>query len=104
SGMDHYRTAIDRAGPDIPADILMQISGGLGKAGHLKELLALVEPAFNPSQHGLPVGNNLIKANLEVGQIDRAREILEALYGLQRPDWREPLSYWDTQIAETRLK
>ena len=51
----------------------MQISGDLGNAAHLPELLQLVEPHFVAEVHGLPVGNNLIKAHLDLGQLDAAR-------------------------------
>src|SRR6185503_5239366 len=80
-----------------------QISGDLGNAGHLPEILQLVEPCFDAPVHGVQVGNNLIKAHLDLGQLDAARRILNQLYALNRPDWKENLSYWDTQIAKTRL-
>jgi len=71
----------------------MQISGDLGNAGHLPELLVIAKPLFDPAFHGLQVGNNLIKAHFDLGQFEAARRILDQLYALKRPDWREPLSY-----------
>lgn len=97
-----YHQALSKVRP-VPADALMQISGDLGNAGHLTELLALTAPHFDPSAHGLQVGNNLVKAYLDLGQIDAARAILDQLYALNRPDWKPHLSYWDTEIAKARV-
>lgn len=98
-----YRESIARAGRPAPGGMLMQISGDLGNAGHLAEILQLVEPEFEPSAHGLPVGNNLIKAHLDLRQVDEARRILDQLFALKRPDWAANLSYWDTEIAKARI-
>lgn len=98
-----YAEALDRAGSPTPADLLMTISGDLGNAGKLTELLEIVEPRFDINAHGLMVGNNLIKANLDLGRFDRASELLKRLVSLNRPDWREHLTFWDTTIATARL-
>jgi len=66
----YYRESLSRSGNDIPADLLMQISGDLGNHGYLAELLELSEPHFVPELHGLQVGNNLIKAHLELGHLE----------------------------------
>lgn len=98
-----YRESLSRAPIPAPTDLLMQISGDLGNAGHLPELLELVEPGFDAAIHGLLVGNNLIKAYLDLGQTEAARRITDLLYALKRPDWRETLSFWDTEIAKAKL-
>jgi tetratricopeptide (TPR) repeat protein len=98
-----YRESLARVAKPVPGDVLMQMSGDLGNAGHLPEILQLIEPHFDAPTHGLQVGNNLIKAHLDLGQIDAARRILNQLYALNRPDWKENLSYWDTEIAKTKL-
>ncbi len=58
---------------------------------------------FQCTLHGLQVGNNLIKAHLDLGQIDAARGILDLLYALNRPDWKSHLAYWDTELAKANL-
>ena len=83
-----------------PADVLMQMSGDLGTHGLLAELLELCEPLFVPEIHGLQVGNNLIKANLGLRRIERARRILNWLKMLKRPDWPAQLAFWETEIAK----
>lgn len=98
-----YEEALTIAAQPLPADMLMQISGDLGNAGSLAELVALVEPRFDCAVHGLLVGNNLIKAHFDLGQLDAARRILEQLYAQQRPDWQRALSMWDTKIASAAI-
>lgn len=103
AALDLYQTSLNRAGPSIPPDLLMQMSGDLGTAGHLAEIVRLVGPQFDPLAHGLQVGNNLIKAHLDLGQWDEAQKVLVQLYAQKRPDWTQALSYWDTEIAKTRV-
>ncbi len=98
-----YRESFDHVAKPIPADLLMQISGDLGNSDHLPEILQLVGPHFDARQHGLMVGNNLIKAHIDLGQLDAAHHLVDQLYALNRPDWKESLGYWDTEIAKKRL-
>jgi tetratricopeptide (TPR) repeat protein len=86
---------------EIPADVLMQISGDLGNAGQLTLMVSLCRPRFSVQQHGLQVGNNLIKGYVDIGRTAEAREILEMLYSQQRPDWQETLVYWEKEIDKT---
>ena len=98
-----YRSCLARLADPVPTDFLKQISGDLGNAGLLAELLQLSEPRFDAAIHGLDAGNNLIKANLELGRIDAAKRILDQLYALKRPDWQQHLGFWDTEIAKKRM-
>src|SRR6185369_8004214 len=82
-----YRETLSSAAKPVPGDLLQQMSGDLGNAGHLPELLQLTESHFDCGKHGLQVGNNLIKAHLDLGQLEAARRILDQLYGLKRADW-----------------
>lgn len=97
-----YGESLSRVGTPTPGDLLMQISGDLGIAGHIPEILQLIEPRFDVKVHGLAVGNNLIKAHVDLGHQEEAERILEQLYAQNRPDWRESLSFWDTEIAKAR--
>jgi len=96
-----YGEAFSRTESPAPSEMLMQMSGDLGKNGYLEEITQLVGPHFDPAIHGLAVGNNLIKANHDLGQIDSARHILGELYAQKRHDWQGTLSYWDTELAKT---
>ena len=101
--LGYYQEGLSRVGDKIPADLLMQMGGDLGKHGHLREMLHLIEPRFVPSLHGLQVGNNLIKAHLDLGELEPARKVLDQLYALKRPDYKQRLSFWDTEIAKARV-
>src|SRR5690606_21833637 len=92
-----------RAPQPVPEDVLMQISGDLGNNGRLAQIIQLVKPHFDPLIHGLTVGNNLIKAHIDLHQIDAAQQILEQLHVQKRPDWKEHLNYWDSEIAKARI-
>jgi tetratricopeptide (TPR) repeat protein len=98
-----YAEALSRSGSPPPSDLLMQMSGDLGNNGYLAEIIQLVEPYFEPAIHGLQVGNNLMKANSDLGHIDRARHILGQLYAQKRHDWQETLRYWDTELTSADL-
>ncbi|SFH55536.1 tetratricopeptide repeat protein [Planctomicrobium piriforme] len=98
-----YGEALAQAGTPVPPDLLMQMSGDLGRNGHLEEMIRFVEPRFDPAIHGLWVGNNLIKANRELGRTRSALHVLEQLYAQKRPDWQETLSYWDTELAKANV-
>lgn len=97
SALALYQEALQRLKP-VTADALMQISGDLGNNGLLKELTEICGPQFDVKQHGAQVGNNLIKAYVELHNTPDARRILEQLYAQQRPDWRELLLFWEREI------
>ncbi|RBP42659.1 tetratricopeptide repeat protein [Roseimicrobium gellanilyticum] len=99
----HYSDALSHATNPVPTDLLMQMSGDLGNHGHLPELLHVTVPHFKAEIHGLTVGNNLIKACLDLGQLEQAKQLLDLLYSQKRHDWQQHLSYWDTEIAKARL-
>jgi tetratricopeptide (TPR) repeat protein len=102
--LEIYKDAFSIAPDPPPADMLMQMSGDLGTRGYQPEIINLVQPRFNPQIHGLVVGNNIIKALLDLGQIDDARTILDQLYALKRPDWQNVLAQWDADIAKARIE
>lgn len=104
AALDYYKESLANAGQPVPVDLLKQMSGDLGNNGHLNEIIEWAEPHFDVELHGLLVGNNLIKANLDLGHVEAAHAILDKLYALNRPDWRETLSYWDTELGKVRLK
>lgn len=98
-----YRKVLARDQP-LPADALMQISGDLGNAGHPDRLIELCGPPFDPAIHGLQVGNNLIKANLDLNRTAEARKLVEQLYAQRRPDWRQVLLDWERRIQEAEQR
>jgi tetratricopeptide (TPR) repeat protein len=92
------REALEMLGGEVPAEALMTMTGDLGKRGFLAQLIELAARHFVPEQHGILVGNNLIKAYVDSGRIDQARAVVERLYKVNRPDWRPSLQYWEGQL------
>jgi tetratricopeptide (TPR) repeat protein len=100
AALDFYAEALAAAPRPVPADLLMQMSGDLGKHACFSELIRLATPHYDISLHGLPTGNNLIKAYLDLGQIDAARALLDRLYAQNRPEWKQTLFFWDGEIIK----
>lgn len=98
-----YREALALAGTPAPADLLGQMSADLGNGAHLLELLEFAAPHFDVALHGLAVGNNLLKANLDLGRLDNVRALLDRLFAQQRPDWKAALDHWDGELAKARV-
>jgi tetratricopeptide (TPR) repeat protein len=98
-----YEEALERAPKPVPPDVMMQMSEDLGAKGHLRELIELTAPNFVPEWHGMPVGNNLIKALVDTGNLQPAEQVKAALWAQNRPDWKDALSYWDAEIARRRV-
>ena len=103
AAMKLYKDSLANAGEPAPADLLMQVSGDLGNNGYLAEILQLVAPRFNASIHEIQVGNNLMKAYVDLGRLDEAKRLLESLYAQNRPDWKQALNFWDTEIAKKHV-
>jgi tetratricopeptide (TPR) repeat protein len=103
TALGYYRESLSRAGRDVSPEALMQISGDLGLHGMIAELVAVTGPYFVPEKHGLQAGCNLIKAHLELGQIQPARRILEQLHALGQPAWKDALGYWEDEIGRAGL-
>jgi tetratricopeptide (TPR) repeat protein len=98
------REALGILGDDVPAEALMTMTGDLGKRGFLAQLIELGASRFVPERHGILVGNNLIKAYIDSGRIDEARAVVERLYKLNRPDWRQSLQYWEAQLLKASAR
>jgi tetratricopeptide (TPR) repeat protein len=98
-----YEAALVEATP-VPGDLLMQLSGDLGNRGHTALLVQLTQPRFDLEAHGLVVGNNLIRAYIELGLLAEARALLEQLYSQQRPDWREHLVFWEQKLDDAQKR
>jgi tetratricopeptide (TPR) repeat protein len=99
-----YQESLHLAGSPVPTDLLMQMSGDLGNHGHIPEILDLAGPHFDVEIHGITVGNNLIKASIDTGHLDSALEIIRKLEACQRPDWRENLGFWESELQKARLQ
>jgi tetratricopeptide (TPR) repeat protein len=98
-----YKEALSIVGDPPSADALMSITGDLGSHGHVQEALAIGTEHFSVKDHGLSVGNNLIKANFDLNQFDAAQRIVDLLYAQERPDYKDTLDYWAAEISKARI-
>ncbi|HJV64925.1 MAG TPA: tetratricopeptide repeat protein [Geomonas sp.] len=98
-----YRTALENGGDPVPPDLLMQLSGDLGNAGHLEEIVRLAGAYYDPVIHGIEAANNFLKANLELGRLKETRRLLQRLYALDRPDWNNTLAFWESELAKAEV-
>lgn len=98
----YHQTLLECEKP-VSIETLMQISSDLGNAGLLQDVIDLCAPHFQTAIHGLEVGNNLIKAHLDLRDADTAHTLVEHLYGCRRPDWKPTLEFWEQEIAKARL-
>ncbi len=98
-----YREAIAAAGSPPPADLLVKLSGDLGAAGYLTEMLELAAPLYDVAVHGFPPAHNFLKACVVLGEFDAAGALLDLLYAQQQPDWRPHLARWEAELAHARL-
>ena len=95
-----YEEAIANVAQPLPADLLMQMSGDLGTSGHLNELLELTVPNFVAEVHGMTVGANLIKASVDIGNLELAAKLTSVLGAFNRPDYAQALAFWNQQITQ----
>lgn len=96
TAVEYYKHIISLAkdGPDV----LMQISGDLGKNGYYNEIFSLILPIYDPYKHGVWPGINILQAYLEGARYDEGSEFLKKMFALNRPDIREKLSEFSTQF------
>ena len=99
--LEMFRACLTTVSRPVPLDVLADISATLGSAGHFREVVELVGPAFDARIHTIHVGSNLIRAHNELGQLDQARQILDQLYIVRRPQDEKQLKYWRDALATT---
>lgn len=92
-----YRRALDRA--DTPsAAMLMEISGDLGRAGLPTEAIELCAAKFDAQNHGLRVGNNLIRAYMDTGDFSHARDLIARLRDAGDPSTAPTLAELEDEL------
>lgn len=96
--MEYYKYIISKAkdGPDV----LMQISGDLGKNGYYDEIFNLVLPIYDPAKHDVWPGFNILRAYLESGRYEDGSRFLKKMFALKRPDIQERLVDFSTQFEK----
>ncbi|MGN7725259.1 tetratricopeptide repeat protein [Luteimonas sp. 22616] len=100
AALDLFRTVLAHAAQN--RDALLTISGDLGNAGKLAELADLTGPYYDPAVHGPQVGLNLLQAYLHLGRFDEGEALLERLYALNMPPFKQHLDAMASQYQERR--
>ncbi len=85
SALSYYSQLCD-INKDINALTLQQISGDLGIAGYIPEILSIAYPLFSAEKHGFEAGNNFIRAFIELQQFSEAQALVDQLFSFNRPD------------------
>ncbi len=88
------------AGAGDRADVLVTISGDLGTAGHVKELIELLAPRYDVQRHGAAAGINLLQAYLVTRNAEAAQHLLDLLFSLERPELEARLVGFSNAVAE----
>lgn len=88
------------AGAGDRADVLVTISGDLGTAGKVNELIELLAPRYDAQRHGAAAGINLLQAYLVTRNTDAAQHLLDLLYELRRPELESRLAGFSNALAE----
>lgn len=83
-------------------DTLITISGDLGNAGRVEEFVELVAPRYDPAVHAPQAGLNLLQAYLQLGQLDEGEALLDRLYALNMPPFKQYLDQLAGQFQERR--
>jgi len=75
-----YDQVMSRAGDT--SDALMIMTGDLGNAGALEDLVRLGAPRYKPEVHGPPAGMNIAQAYRQLGRTDEAREVVRRMQAM----------------------
>jgi len=98
----YYLRAFERA--PRSAELLRTLSGYLGQQGRIEELVSVVEWAAQLGPISPEATYNLARAYLELGRVEPARALLEALRGGATPAWKPVLDDLAAAIEEASLQ
>jgi tetratricopeptide (TPR) repeat protein len=85
------------------SDVLMMITGDLGNAGALGDLVRLAAPHFAPEVHGPRPGMNIARAFTQLGRTDEARALVRRLQAMNWPPFAEALAKLEAEIVAASL-
>jgi tetratricopeptide (TPR) repeat protein len=81
-------------------ELLVNISGDLGRHGQLDEATRLVLPRYEPRAGELTAGFNLLQVLLELRDRKRGEELLHRMQLAAQPPERERLMWYSNQFSE----
>ncbi len=80
-------------------DVLLMISGDLGKHGFVSDVMNFVYPIYNIQNHGVGPAMNLLQACAETKNTEKGIDLLSDLKELKRPDIVEHIQYYENVFA-----
>jgi hypothetical protein len=83
---------------DWSHDLLMSITGDLGKNGFIEDVLKIVEPIYQPDQYNFFTGKNLLQCYLESKQIDKGQKLLDKMFALRDMGTEQSLLWYQSQF------
>jgi tetratricopeptide (TPR) repeat protein len=95
-----YREVLPHACHDATA--LTMISGDLGNHGWSASIPDLIGSAYDPSAHGIHTGLNLLSAMHCAGLIDEGVALLDKLYALGQPPFKQYLDEFAKAFDQLR--
>jgi tetratricopeptide (TPR) repeat protein len=98
--IDRFRRVLAHGAYD--PDTLITISGDLGNAGHIAEFVELVAPHYDPAVHAPQAGLNLLQAYLRLDRLDEAEALLDRLYALKMPPFKQYLDDMAKELQDRR--
>jgi tetratricopeptide (TPR) repeat protein len=96
-----YEEALVSAGDR--GDVLMMITGDLGNAGALDDLVRLAAPRYAPEVHGPRAGMNIVRAYTQLGRTDEARALVRRLQAMNWPPFAGALAKLEAEIVAAAL-
>ena len=100
AALDLFREVLATGAYDAGA--LTTISGDLGNAGQIEEMIELVAPLYDPAEHAPQTGMNLLLAYLHLDRLDEGERLLERLYARDLPPFRPHLDGIAQRYQERR--
>lgn len=82
------------------ADVLLGVSGELGKQGLLNDLVQRVAHLYEERQDDIRIGYNLLQAYVELGDVTTGRALLERMFALGQPAFTQHLQHYAKTFDE----
>ncbi|MFD0739843.1 tetratricopeptide repeat protein [Lysobacter koreensis] len=100
AALELFRKVLAQAAQNT--DALLTVSGDLGNAGKIAELVDLTGPYYDAAVHGPQVGLNLLRAYLQLGRLDEGEALLDRLYALNMPPFKQHLDAMAGEFQDRR--
>jgi tetratricopeptide (TPR) repeat protein len=99
--LELYDEVLTRAA-QVP-EALMAVTGDLGNAGALDDLVRLGAPRYAPEVHGPPTGLNLIQAYKQLGRNEEALTLVRKLQAMRWPPFAASLAALESELVSKSM-